>query len=76
MKKYYYTVYLNTNQYDDVIECDGSKRIYLYSIENNIPKQIADIECDYSDISEEIIHDWLWENNIDSKLGESKLELI
>jgi hypothetical protein len=72
----YYTVHLNTNEYDEVVECDGTKTIYLYNIEHNVPKQIVVIECDYTDISEEIIHDWLWENDFDSKLGESKLELL
>ena len=75
-KTYYYSVHLNTIEYDSVIESDGTKIIYLYEIIDNIPIVITNIECNYSDISEEIIHDWLWENDFDIKLGESKLELL
>jgi len=72
-KKLYYTVEKETQTFDDVQECTGYKSITMYSIENDTPEVIGQInDVDNSTKSTEAIQDYLDDNG----LGDEDFEMI
>lgn len=63
----YFTVNKHTSYVGDVEEATGWKTIYIYSIEDNIPNIIDEIEAPNEAVSEVAISDWLEDNGDDTE---------
>ena len=64
MKKLYFVVEKELQGVDDNggQETTGNKTITMYSIDNNIPTRMGDVDCENETSSEDAINDWLSDN--------------
>lgn len=73
MDKLYYTIDKEVKIEDDYSEVTGNKIIYVYSIIDNRPKCILDINASLSDNSEELIKEELSDDYEHIKYGRGEL---
>lgn len=72
MKNFYYVVEYQHENIDGVLECNGLKNVTIYTISNNVPKKITELELELESKTTDEISEYLIENG----LGDDNINLI